>query len=334
MTGSVPDEHHWAGAALTGLLDRVSSTLEQVGDRFPLYADQDTGTWVSTGRGSWTGGFWAGLLALRAAHDNDPKSVKSALAVRDRLDHWVRADTVCRGMIFWYGETLTRLELAPPSPSAALAATALAADFAPSLGVIPWGTALGGGPTAVRPDGAPGVVALLATHGLHTVAHDHLATHVQAAPPAWPRDAAWLLLATTDAAAWLDGFPEHHAERRGEHWLARFGTSMPTFVADEPRSPCYSDSSAAAIAAVALLQLSAVSRQPRWRRAACDMLSNIVREAQLPTGGIGRGCYNAIDKTATAHELVWSDYFTALGLAMLIGLAPTGPRQGRSASRS
>ena len=64
----------WAVSALAGILERVRRTAAEVGPRFPLYADPDTGRWTTTSRGSWTGGFWAGLRWLRAvaygsAHD-------------------------------------------------------------------------------------------------------------------------------------------------------------------------------------------------------------------------------------------------------------------------
>jgi len=87
----------WAEPALRLLLDRVEQTVEPVGDRFPLFADPDTGTWTTTARGSWAGGFWAGLLALRAAAEPGAGRLGEALAARERLAGWVHADTGCEG---------------------------------------------------------------------------------------------------------------------------------------------------------------------------------------------------------------------------------------------
>ncbi|MEJ8641349.1 hypothetical protein WKI68_07435 [Streptomyces sp. MS1.HAVA.3] len=53
------------GQALADAIERVAVTGAAVGSRFPLYAEPGDGRWTTTGRGSWTGGFWAGLLWLR-----------------------------------------------------------------------------------------------------------------------------------------------------------------------------------------------------------------------------------------------------------------------------
>jgi len=67
-------------------------------------------------------------------------------------------------MIFWYGDTAGWLGLAEPAATTVAAARALAAGFDPRVDAVPWGTALAPGPDplALKPDGAAGVVPLLA----------------------------------------------------------------------------------------------------------------------------------------------------------------------------
>ncbi|MDQ0942309.1 hypothetical protein [Streptomyces sp. V1I1] len=98
-----PNTPHWAEPALARVLERVAVTRTGVGDRFPLYADQETGLWTTTRRGSWTGGFWAGLLWLRARHTGDVRDREAARATAMRLADWAGADTATRGLILWYG---------------------------------------------------------------------------------------------------------------------------------------------------------------------------------------------------------------------------------------
>ncbi|MBM7775541.1 unsaturated chondroitin disaccharide hydrolase [Actinokineospora baliensis] len=178
----------WAEAILRDLWNRVDELEATVGQRFPLYADQDH--WRTTARGSWTGGFWAGLLAL--CPDGDPAPV------RHRLDLWADADTVCRGLIFWYGSAGERLGLHPPQSTTAAVANNLAQAFDDRLGAIPWGTALAPDGPPIRPDGAVGVVPLLRAHGHVDIARRHLETHLAQGIPGWNRGAAWLLLSAVD----------------------------------------------------------------------------------------------------------------------------------------
>ncbi|MET9657227.1 hypothetical protein [Streptomyces sp. NPDC006510] len=88
-----------AAAALQLLVGRVEKTAELVGTRFPLYADPTDGHWTTTGRGSWTGGFWAGLLWLRARHTGSAADRSAASAATARLAPWIESDTAARGLI-------------------------------------------------------------------------------------------------------------------------------------------------------------------------------------------------------------------------------------------
>lgn len=152
-------------AALAAMLDRLPRVHAAVGDRFPLYADPVTGSWVSTRRGSWVGGFWAGLRWLGAAVHDDPTSRAAAAALTDRLAARAGDDTVTRAMTFWYGAAGTggRLCRDPAADRvAAVGARALADSFDATHGVFPVGSAFGGPPRPrVGIDALAAVVSLL-----------------------------------------------------------------------------------------------------------------------------------------------------------------------------
>ncbi|MEU9234188.1 sugar ABC transporter permease [Streptomyces subrutilus] len=354
----------WAGPALTAVLDRVTVTEAEVGARFPLYADPRDGRWTTTGRGSWTGGFWAGLLWLRARRTGNEADRTAAAAWTARLAPWAEADTATRGLIFWYATA--------PAPGGAAGAEALRARAAracldaydPQAGIVPWGAALGGTRLLARADAVPGLVPLLAGAGPEGAAvaaahlHRHLdlclgphgaAHHGRPRPawqfdpaagwrpradpaPGWSRGEAWLLLAVADALlrpAVSGHRPQRLASAAGQ-LLARTGALtgrlVPPDAVSRPLGPV--DTSAAAITAVALLKLS---RIPGPRAAACAHRATAIlgrlAGAHLTSPGGGRpagmlldGCYDAAKGLAVRHELVWGDFFLALGLAALGGL--------------
>ncbi|MER5929102.1 hypothetical protein [Streptomyces sp. NPDC002054] len=98
--------------------------------------------------------------------------------------------------------------------------------------------------------------------------------------------------------------------------------------ADEGRPDGPLDTSAAAITAVALLKLARLPgpRQAEYARRAEAVLRRLVA-AHLtgpgdsrPAGMLLDGCYDAARGTAPCHELVWGDFFLALGLAAVTGL--------------
>jgi unsaturated chondroitin disaccharide hydrolase len=303
----------WIRDALDRLWLRVDETAALAGERYPLYAD--AGGWTTTGRGSWAGGFWAGLLALRAAVGS-PAAFEAAVSARDRLAPWADQDTVCRGMIFWYGETLGLLGLAEPAPSTGRAARALAERFDPAIDAVPWGTRFAPEHPPVRPDGAAGAAALLAWSGHEDLAGRHLRTHLRHPAVHSARDQAWLLLAAAEGVRWLGHDYLGDAARLAEPWS---DGRVPRAVAGE----AWPDTSAAAIAAVALLELACADE--RWREPGVRLLAEVIRVGQLGHGGIGHGCYDPVRGLATDHELVWGDYFAALGLARAAGLITGGP---------
>lgn len=316
----------WADRALSALLGRVSVTHAHVGDRFPLFAAPDTGTWTTSGRGSWTGGFWAGLLWLRAAHTGNEADHAAAVRCTARLATMLDADTATRGLIFWYGTAL-----ADDSASQVLrerAARACLDAYDHELGLVPWGSAFGGPRLLARVDGVPGLVPLLATVdpcAARSLLRRHLELCLPAGgsgwcwryeprtgwtarrdpPPGWSRGRPWLLLALADAVRHLgpEGFRSVAAELLPPRGVP---------VADEGR-PCGPlDTSAAAISALALLKLG-------HRDQAADLLSELVGGHLSQDGRLLDGCYDLGSGTAVRHELVWGSFFLACALAVFTG---------------
>ncbi|MEU6978249.1 sugar ABC transporter permease [Streptomyces sp. NPDC046371] len=362
----------WAESALALLLHRAGRTARQVGSRFPLYAEPGDGRWTTTGRGSWTGGFWAGLLWLRARHRAGvaPSDVLAASACTARLAPWAAADTATRGLILWYGTALAFDDKGADALRARAARTVLEA-WEPRHGLVPWGAALGGERLRARADGVPGLVPLLAAAGAEgeRAADAHLRRHLDlclpgdgrrpqpswrydeasatwaAEPepaPGWTRGEAWLLLAVADGllgvGANRSGTGSVPDRRPGTATLSEAaeqllctgeflaGPLIPPADARHPDGPL--DTSAAAIAAVALRKLALVPDAP-WATACTArsdaILHRLVHAHLTPSGGtrpggmLLDGCYDSTERTAVWHELVWGDFFLALGLAALRG---------------
>ncbi|MBB4980467.1 sugar ABC transporter permease [Streptomyces nymphaeiformis] len=354
----------WAEDALDLLLQRVAETAGEVGVRFPLYADPADGRWTTTGRGSWTGGFWAGLLWLRARHTGSDADRAEAAAATTRLAPWVEADTATRGLIFWYGTALATGDDAAGALRGRAAMAALAA-WDQVLGLVPWGAALGGPRLRARADGVPGLAPLLATAGSEGQAAGaaHLHRHLDLClpgesrgegaqrpcpawrlddaggwvaerdpVPGWSRGEAWLLLAVADAVLHADRSSRDSGRlsRAAELLLDRCefltGPLVPQAEAGHPDG--FLDTSAAAIAAVALLKLARVPGAA-WTSACAARAEAVLHRlvhvhltragSSRPAGMLLDGCYDARGGTAVRHELVWGDFFLALGLSALLG---------------
>ncbi|ARF75932.1 sugar ABC transporter permease [Kitasatospora albolonga] len=356
----------WAGRALAAVIGRVTVTEAEVGERFPLYADPGDGRWTTTGRGSWTGGFWAGLLWLRARGTRTEADRLAAARCTARLAPWATADTATRGLILWYA-TAPAFDTEEAAALRGAAGRACLASYDPGPGIVPWGAAFGGPRLLARADGVPGLVPLLARAGGEgpAVAAAHLHRHlglflgeeheersgsgVRPRPawrfdaatgwrpcpdpaPGWSRGEAWMLLAVADALLCPEVAgrrPERltlAAERLLTRTEALTGRLVPPAHVSPPQPVL--DTSAAAITAVALLKLA---RTGVPRAALCSLRARAVlkrlAEDHLTGPGPGRpagmlldGCYDAAKGVAVRHELIWGDFFLALGLAALDGL--------------
>ncbi|MGW8970977.1 sugar ABC transporter permease [Streptomyces platensis] len=367
----VPGHMPWADRAWAAVLERTGQTAAEVGPRFPLYADPETGTWKTTSRGSWTGGFWAGLLWLRALASGAPQDRSAAAACTRRLAHWTDQDTATRGLILWYG---TGLAAGPGGDSLAAglrerAARSCLAAYEPERQLVPWGEAFGGPRMLARVDAVPGLVPLLAGLGAEgeRAAYGHLTRHLtlsrserpprpawQAGPdggwtpcaepaPGWSRTTPWLLLGLADGLHCLaDGLDSRAA---GALWEAAGGLTEPRLAPaapltapprapaaplvppaqeDQPSGPL--DTSAAAIESVALLKLAALARATdrgdeadRLTARARQILHRLCTGHLSARGALTDGCYDAARALAPRHELIWGDFFLAVGLALLTG---------------
>ncbi|MGA4839070.1 sugar ABC transporter permease [Streptomyces sp. G45] len=341
----------WAHTALASVLARAARTHTEATPRFPLSAAPDTGRWTTTRNGSWTGGFWAALLRLRARHTRAASDRAAAADCTARLARWATADTATRGLILWYG---TALAADDPAATAlkARAAEACHAAYDPELGLVPWGEAFGGPRHVARADAAPGLVPLLATAGPRpaATAAAHLRRHLVLCragalawrhepatgwrpltdpPPGWSRGEAWLLLAVADALLHLPPRLSDRFHEEARRRTAAPGALVPPADRADPDGPL--DTSAAAITAVALLKLGHLPgpEGAAHRRRGEAVLRRLV-EAHLtrgsangtarPAGMLLDGCHDAASGTAVRHELIWGDFFLALGLALLTGL--------------
>lgn len=350
----------WVSSALEIVMARTALTRDEVRERFPLFAAPETGRWTTSRRGSWTGGFWAGLIWLRARYTGEESDREAASETTDRLTDRLTDDTATRGLIHWYGTALARGKQAEELRDRAARACLAAMD--PELGLVPWGSAFGGPRLLARADGVPGMVPLLASAGPpgNAAALSHLQRHVELClseeplrpawrhegaagwqpceepPPGWSRGSAWLLLAVADGLTRLTVTPlemarlKVAAHRLAAHWIQPHGGSLiPPAEPGRPGSPL--DTSAAAIAAVALLKLAAVWQRADFQVHAVRILNALVRrhmtgaapgldEMDRPAGMLLEGCYDSGAGTAVRHELIWGDFFLALALAIMAGL--------------
>lgn len=153
--------------AIARILRRVESTVLEPADGFPHYADQQTGSWVRTANGEWTGGFFAGQLWLAAAVAGGETWRERALTWAERLLPRVESQTVFRGFLFWYGSALGAVLLGDVAAreSALAGARGLAESYLPRAGLLPLGPEAeeegSVGTSEINIDGVPGGAPLL-----------------------------------------------------------------------------------------------------------------------------------------------------------------------------
>jgi unsaturated chondroitin disaccharide hydrolase len=147
----------------------------------------------------------------------------------------------------------------------------------------------------------------------------------------WARAQAWAMLAFTLSAHWLPGNPEFLATARKvpDWWADHIADDLVAFWDfDDPAIPdTLRDTSSTAIAAAALLKLAALLPDgERYRSLAARTVEALVTGYLRPVPGLpgdigvlGSGCYNKRLGLATAHELVWGDYYLAEALEVLDG---------------
>ncbi len=336
--------------ALAALLRRVTVVAEDVGDRFPLYADPSSGRWKTTRRGSWTGGFWAGWWWLRSEATGHPGDLRTVHRWCRRLHPRASDDTVTRGMTFWYGAGAVAAAGGDPVARqvADAGAVALAGAFEPRRNLIVVGNAFQASVTPKAAiDALAGTVRLLgfaADNGrpdMDSLALRHTREHVrllvggdgrvtpevdlsrpvdgEGGAGSWSRGQAWGVLGLAAAARRWDEFVVP-ARRAAGWWLEQFGAGVPPAVLGHPQGP--RDTSAAAIVAAGLLDLSTVTGEDRWASAAGSIVDRLIRGHLDDEGVLRDGCYDLAAGVGIRHELVWGSFFLTGVLATLTGRTP------------
>jgi unsaturated chondroitin disaccharide hydrolase len=128
-------------AAIERVLARVQDTTRRVREGFPHWADADTGEWVTTPDGDWTGGYWLGVLWLAHHATGDARYLRWAEPLMERLRSRIEGETVFKAFPFYYGASLGSI-LARHATARELAldcARSLAKLYDPTLRLIPLG---------------------------------------------------------------------------------------------------------------------------------------------------------------------------------------------------
>jgi len=130
----------WNGA-IERMLERIEDTAARVGDRFPHWADPETGEWTTTPDGDWTGGYWIGMLWLAAAATGDARYRSWAERFVERLGDRVPGQTVFKSFPVYYGAALGAIlhEASGPREIALATARSLTRLYAPALRLVPLG---------------------------------------------------------------------------------------------------------------------------------------------------------------------------------------------------
>ena len=141
----------------------------------------------------------------------------------------------------------------------------------------------------------------------------------------WARGQAWAMLGLTQAAHLAGGDFTAVAARVADWYLDHLPADSVCFWDfDDPAIPhAPRDTSAAAIAAAALLKLATLS-DARYRAAADRIIDALAERHLTRHGGLGDGCYDQPHNLATASELIWGDYFLLEALLALNGVIKPG----------
>jgi unsaturated chondroitin disaccharide hydrolase len=147
----------------------------------------------------------------------------------------------------------------------------------------------------------------------------------------WARAQAWAMLGFAQAAR-LQADPfVGVAARVSDWWLDHLpDDGIARWDFDDPSDGAPLDTSATAIAAASLLKLARRVEHGDRYEAACERMVDALVARHLdvgeesPTRGVLRdGCFNNRAGVATAHELVWGDYFLFEVLCSLDGAVDT-----------
>jgi unsaturated chondroitin disaccharide hydrolase len=127
--------------AIERVLSRIDQTLGTLKDRFPHWANAETGNWTTTADGDWTGGAWPGMLWLAYRRTGQPKYLEAARLWSSRLKPRAKLQTAFKGFGFYYGAALGDMLCQDEDASklALEAAVSLKEQFNDKLELIPLG---------------------------------------------------------------------------------------------------------------------------------------------------------------------------------------------------
>jgi unsaturated chondroitin disaccharide hydrolase len=283
------------------LLERIDDTTRRELEGFPNYADPETGAWVTSPGGDWTGGFWVGELWLACRATDSQRYGELAARWCRALRPRVASNTVWRSFLFYYGAALGDILLGDQSAAATAleGARGLTGLYNQRASVLPLGTGTserGGEQTVI--DAAGPVSALLGWASEKTtdpayreLAARHARRHIELCvrddgsvsqtatfdprtgevarryshqgysdESTWARAQAWAMLGFVQSSRWL---PEQRAfldtaVRVADWWIEHVPDDWVAFWDfNDPGIPAVErDTSASAIAAVALLKLA------------------------------------------------------------------------------
>lgn len=141
----------------------------------------------------------------------------------------------------------------------------------------------------------------------------------------WARAQAWAMLGLAQAAHLAGPEFTRPAKRVADWYLDHLPADGVCFwdfddpaIPDAPR-----DTSAAAIAAAAMLKLAALGEN-RYRAAAEHSIDALAARHLAAHGGLRDGCYEQRNRLATSNELIWGDYFLLEALLALDGVISPG----------
>lgn len=272
--------------AIHAIFKRMDEIAAQCGDRFPLFRPDTATQWTLSRRGSWLGGFWAGLWWRRAAYTRSPDDCALAEAWSAQLQLLLREPSINRSFVFWYGAAIGHQKFGKNQMSQQLAghaALAISAGFDPALGGWTSGSGMGAGEPGTRTlnvDALAPTLALLHGYGGpkgSTQAHQHLQTclrHLatdhgawrtnvvldagdgvqQEEAGSWPRGQAWAMLGMAESVRLYGEAYRHPALQACAYWTERWGGSRQNAeITGSQLQP--QDLSAQVISAIAMLNL-------------------------------------------------------------------------------
>ena len=136
-----------APATVQALFDNMDRVAEQCGEQFPLFRQAGSEQWTLSRRGSWLGGFWAGLWWRRALISGQEQDQEQALRWSQKLQVWRDEPSINRSFVFWYGAGLGSALHGNTQAKIMLeqAAQALLDSFDVGSGFWPLGSGMGAG---------------------------------------------------------------------------------------------------------------------------------------------------------------------------------------------